>query len=190
MIKKGLASLAHSDPIEQIKDLGKANPFRGSPMFRKFTSLRNMMVPVMLAIGPASFASLPSFAQNCVSCVGRNFLECQCPSTPSSRQIQSFGAIAYSVSTNNVGYSHGKSSAKVAERVAVSFCSREDKGADDCKLEAWFENRCGAIASGDDDIIRWGIDVNKSLAERAALLSCKSHGGKNCEAITAHCSVR
>jgi hypothetical protein len=162
--------------------------------------LRVVFVALALVITIIVSSPLPASAGSYESCLGScaigsfaNSPECmsrraEC-SIPSSPQMESFGAIAYSVSTNNVGYSNDASSAKEAERIALSYCS-EDKGADDCKLEAQFENRCGAIAWGDDEIIRWGIDMNKSLAESAALMSCKGHGGKNCEAIASHCSLR
>jgi hypothetical protein len=164
----------------------------------KYASLRHIMPVVMVMVSPF-FTTMPSFAQDyrCLgSCAIPNNMNspyCQqkrvdC-NNPSRSQMGSFGAIAYSPLTNNVGSTHGHSSKDEAESSAVSICSRVDKGARDCKSYVWFDRRCGAIASGDDDIVRWGVDTNESGAVNAALLSCKRNNGVNCEKIASHCSL-
>jgi hypothetical protein len=146
---------------------------------------------------PASAGSYESCLGSCAigssanspACIDRR-AQCSTDSSGSQRRAQgtAYGAIAYSISKDKVGFSHDYNSIEAAERRAVSECRRETGGAGDCKSEIYFVNSCGAIASGDDDIILFGINKNQSLAIEAALSSCQRNGGKNCQLIGSHCS--
>jgi Domain of unknown function (DUF4189) len=153
----------------------------------KYTSLRNMMVPLVMAISPAPFTSLPSFAQQCLSCVGKPYGTCNCPDVPAPARTV-FGAIAYSVSKNAVGFSHGHPNQATAENRAINECKKTSGGALDCKSEIFFYNNCGPIASGDDNDVYYDINKNPSVAVAAAISKCTRNGEKNCQKIASHCS--
>jgi len=170
----------------------------------KYVRTRRMLY-VVLGIVAATISTLPLQAQDLL-CLGScgipsqsqlNSLYCSqrrayCnnPSrnNPSPSQTQFYGAIAYSLSTNKVGYSQKYWTAEEAERMAVYYCLRKTGGARDCKSEVSFVNGCGALAFGDDDVVRWGRNEIKSVAEESALSSCRRNDGVNCELIFSHCS--
>ena len=110
--------------------------------------------------------------------------------TPRGSQSGSIGAIAYSVTANKSGHSYGYPTQREAERMAVSECLKATNRANDCKPYVWFDNRCGAIASGDDDVVQVGVGTNESAAVNAALSSCERNHGSNCEKIASYCSLR
>ena len=161
------------------------------------------MLHVVLGIVAATISTPPLQAQD-LRCLGscgipsqanspycsQRRIDCNNPSRthPSPSQTQFYGAIAYSLSANKVGYSHDYRTAEQAERRAVYECLRKTGGARDCKSEVSFFNGCGALAFGDDDVVRWGRHKNKPVAEESALSSCRRNNGVNCELIFSHCS--
>ncbi len=87
-----------------------------------------------------------------------------------------YGAIAYSPSTGDYGYSYDYSSRYSAEQNAISRC-----GAYDCSSLIWFRNACGALAVGNNGYgSGWGD--TKYRAKREALKSCRRY--------SSGCSVR
>jgi len=145
---------------------------------------------------PASAGSYESCLGSCAmgsnrdspGCIDRS-VKCLTPG-PSSSQSGSIGAIAYSITANKSGHSYGYPTQREAERRAVSECLKASNRANDCKPYVWFDNRCGAIASGDDDVVQVGVGRNESAAVNAALSSCERNNGANCEKITSYCSLR
>ncbi|MGO9121500.1 MAG: DUF4189 domain-containing protein [Desulfomonilaceae bacterium] len=93
-----------------------------------------------------------------------------------------YGAIAFSKSTGQSGYSYDYSSRDDAEQAALNNC-----GENDCEIQVWFENSCAALAQGDDGALgySWAAN-NRSSAESRALSEC----GSNCEVLAWACTTR
>jgi serine/threonine-protein kinase len=96
---------------------------------------------------------------------------------------RSYGAIAYSPSSHNVGYSQEYGNQTQAETRAKKEC-----GQSDCETTVWYYNSCGALATGDDGA--WGADHgdDEARAGKAALAQCTSVNGQNCKVIASYCS--
>jgi hypothetical protein len=101
---------------------------------------------------------------------------------------RSYGAIAYSASTKKYGSSWGRSTQREAESRAIHECILLAKAERDCIAHVFFYNSCGAIASGDDEVVSWGRNDRESQAQQDALSGCVKNEGKNCEVITSQCS--
>lgn len=89
-----------------------------------------------------------------------------------------FGAIAYSEVNGVASWAVNYSSRDIAEAVALRRCSESATG---CYVALWFQNACGALARGDDNVAGWSWNVDVHVAERDALKFCSDRG--------AHCSV-
>jgi hypothetical protein len=104
---------------------------------------------------------------------------------PSGRSgpSRSYGAIAYSQSSHDVGYSENYGNQAQAEARAKKEC-----GQSDCETTVWYYNSCGALATDEDGA--WGADHgdDEARAGKAALAQCASVDGKNCKVIAAYCS--
>ena len=87
-----------------------------------------------------------------------------------------WGAIAYSAKDKGAGWSFDYNDLNDAKKQAMDRCAKQGKA---CKLMAWFENECGAVAA-DGNIATWGTAYLKENAQRRALLECKKAGGRNC----------
>jgi hypothetical protein len=87
----------------------------------------------------------------------------------------SYGAIAWSRSTQSKGYSWNYSSQGQAEQRAIAEC-RSYSGSGDCRALLWFKNACGSIAESSDNAAGTGWGTTEALAERYALESCSSVG--------------
>lgn len=92
-----------------------------------------------------------------------------------------YGAIAYSPSTGVYGYSYDYGSQGEAEQQAMGRCN-----AMDCTIAIWFENACGAVASGPSG---WGASwgPSRSAAEDNANLECGKHTN-NCATAVWSCT--
>src|SRR3989338_5865201 len=94
-----------------------------------------------------------------------------------------YGAIAYSKRNGAYGYSHGWTSRKKAEKVALKNCSDNGSG---CKSVVWFYNSCGAVAS-DGRHVTSGRDSTSRIAAEQALGKCnKSFFKGKCKAVVSH----
>jgi hypothetical protein len=169
-------------------------------MINKYASLRHV-VPVILATVPTYFFSLPESlaqSQDCLSCVGRLGTSCECPVVPHSWQRTSpqtgggdvYGAIAYSKSTDKIGYTDSYPTALKAQNNAVSKCESFANNPRDCKSYVSFVNGCGALYIAADTIVRWSREKNKADAEKLAQVTCERTGGINCRFLYSHCSLR
>ena len=94
-----------------------------------------------------------------------------------------YGAIAYSAKSGNYGYSHGFSNRAQAEQRAKREC-----GQTDCEIAAWYQNACGAVAAGDDEVWAGGNGNSERAARTDAQKDCVNNGGKNCQVIVSHCA--
>ncbi len=78
-----------------------------------------------------------------------------------------YGAIAYSDSTGNWGYSHDYGSRAQAENSALRRCK-----SDDCEIKVWFKNSCGALAKASNGALGWSYAAD----DRAEAESRRSIG--------------
>ncbi len=101
-------------------------------------------------------------------------LRAKCQARCSGRRW--WGAIAYSAKDKGAGWSYEWNDLSEAQKQALDSCSKRGTA---CKLIAWFENECGAVAA-DGNIVTWGTAYLRKNAEQRALLECKKAGGKNC----------
>jgi hypothetical protein len=95
-----------------------------------------------------------------------------------------WGAIAYSAKDKGFGWSNNWNDVNDAKKQAMDRCSKRGTA---CKLWAWFENECGAVAA-DGNIVTWGTASLEAGAKQRALLECKKAGGKNCAIEAWACS--
>lgn len=109
-------------------------------------------------------------------------LRAKCEARCSGRR--QWGAIAYSTPDGGVGWSYNFNSLDDAKQEAMRRCKLQGKA---CKLWAWFENECGALAA-DGNIAAWGTAFLEPDAKQRALLECRKAGGKKCEVEASVCS--
>jgi Domain of unknown function (DUF4189) len=94
-----------------------------------------------------------------------------------------WGAIAYSPSTGESGYSEGYTT----RAGAIDRAARECRHAD-CETSVTFEYACGALAVADNDVWSGQWNANRFRAERLSQSDCERRGGQHCEIITSQCS--
>lgn len=99
----------------------------------------------------------------------------------------SFGAIAYSPSTNIPGSSKNYGSKDEAAQAAMESC-KENGGADDCKLVNEYKNTCASLALGDGG---WGTayDDDQATSDSMATAQC-SKFVQNCKIVVSICTGR
>jgi uncharacterized protein DUF4189 len=102
---------------------------------------------------------------------------------PERRRSNSYGAIAYSVDTGDIGYSE-----QFASRAQAEQRARRECGKSDCEIAAWFYNSCGALAADDDRTWGGAQGSNEQRARQSAIARCAKEGGKNCQVIATRCS--
>jgi hypothetical protein len=96
-----------------------------------------------------------------------------------------YGAIAYSESTGNWGYSYDYGSRAQAENSALGRCGRGD-----CEIKVWFKNSCGALAKASNGALGWSYAADsRAEAESLALSECRSRGS-NCRILCWTCTSR
>jgi hypothetical protein len=101
-----------------------------------------------------------------------------------ARDNDRYGAIAYSRHTGRYGYWKGAESREGAQRHALDSCERRD-----CKVEVWFRNSCGALATGEGgQVTGWAHDTNLHEAEEMAVRACRNEGGRHCRVLISSCS--
>jgi hypothetical protein len=108
----------------------------------------------------------------------------------SPRPAASWGAIA--ARPGGHGYAFNQPSRTAAEQLARAQCERPagkpDIGA--CDVRVWFENSCGALATG--NFGEWGAatGADSNAATKAAVTQCDAHlPTEPCRAVVSVCSL-
>jgi hypothetical protein len=108
-------------------------------------------------------------------------------STQTAQAQNTYGATAYSATSDATGISWDHATEKAALDAAVAACNQESGGANDCKPLTSNRNNCGAIAVGKGGAgAGWGDD--KSAAEAQALAGCSELEGGNCKVQLSACN--
>ena len=95
-----------------------------------------------------------------------------------------FGALAYSPDTGQVGYGWGQPSRFHAENTALNFC-----GDATCESVVWVRGGCAAIAKSPElESISWSYAYTRVGAELHAKAGCEDAGGLACETLVWVCS--
>jgi hypothetical protein len=103
---------------------------------------------------------------------------------PAAHAWDKYGAIAYSRSSGNYGYSIDHRSRGAAESRALDECGRRD-----CRVMVWFRNACGALATGRGGVYGYGYAGSRGEAEAIALSECSSRG-RGCGVVCWACCSR
>ena len=90
-----------------------------------------------------------------------------------------YGAIAYSPSTQAMGWAYDYNTKWAANNAALKKCR---KHASDCRIATWFRNACGAIAVGGNG--GWGAHWGHSVK------NAKWKARKTCKRHDSYCKVR
>jgi len=99
-----------------------------------------------------------------------------------------YGAIAYSPSTGQYGYSFDYMTRGDAERRALKGC-RQGRDPGDCATEIWFFANCGALATGPHAIRGAAYAASEAAARKRAMQACTAQSkGKACEIKASVCS--
>lgn len=115
------------------------------------------------------------------------------PSAPEPRWRLTWGAIAMSSETGEVGTSVGRSSKREARREAMDKCQK--LGGRACQLAVAYENQCAVVAwaseagrpTGGGAFVQGAATIPE--ATRLAIPACsKSRGGGECSIIYSACS--
>jgi Domain of unknown function (DUF4189) len=108
-------------------------------------------------------------------------------SAQTAQAQNSYGATAYSPTSDATGISWDHATEKEALDAAVAACNQESEGANDCKPLTSNRNNCGAIAVGKGGAgAGWGND--KEAAEAQALAACSELEGGNCKVQLSACN--
>jgi serine/threonine-protein kinase len=95
-----------------------------------------------------------------------------------------YGAIAYSQRTGHYGYADNAGTRAGAERRALDNCEGRD-----CKIEVWFRNSCGALATGEGGrIYGWAQNASLREAKESAVEHCRHEGGRRCRVVISACT--
>lgn len=96
----------------------------------------------------------------------------------------SFGAIAYSKSTGEVGMSWSQSTRKRAEEDAVTYCGKED-----CKPVLWVQGGCAALTKSEKtSAMGYAYYPDKYEAQLYAMRACKRSKAEDCKQLAWVCS--
>ena len=107
------------------------------------------------------------------------------PPRPTGEWIKTWGAIAISKSTGEVGTSAGKFSESDANGSAVRQCSTN--GASDCKVQLTYRNQCSALAASQVDTF-FQSSSTEQLAISLVTKVCEQSGGGACKVMYTECS--
>ena len=142
----------------------------------------------LLLVGTMSIGAMPARADCTSSCVEYDQGECvkteeQCTEEPPPPP--QYGAIAYGAQSGAYGDANNWDSQQQAEDTAMKNCSAHG---DDCQVMVWFNDQCGAVATGDGIDPVWGLGDGEGAAREAAINKCTAAGGSNCTIQDATCS--
>lgn len=110
------------------------------------------------------------------------------PASP--RPTTTWGAIA--ARADGHGYAFNQPSRAAAEQVARAQCERPAgrPATAACEVRVWFENACGALATG--NFGEWGAatGADRTAAAKAAVSQCDAHlPTEPCRAVVSVCSL-
>jgi len=103
---------------------------------------------------------------------------------PAGQWILTWGAIAQSPATGEVGTTVGKFSEAEARKEALEQCGK--KGAPQCKVELVFHNQCAAVAAGKTGTA-FQTAGSEERAGQLAKESCEEDGA-TCKVLYSECS--
>jgi hypothetical protein len=101
-----------------------------------------------------------------------------------------FGAIAYSAESDKHGYSWNQATRAAAEQVALRECRTISGMANDCRVVVWYQNACGALATGRDRHYGWAAEPTEAQAAGRAMSFCRDRAGDSCRVARVVCSNR
>lgn len=104
---------------------------------------------------------------------------------PTGEWVKTWGAIAMSKSTGDVGTTKGKLSQGDAKSSAVQQCS--NNGAEDCKVTLVYRNQCAALAASQVSTF-FQASASKEAAIAQVVGICERSGGGACKVIFSECS--
>lgn len=108
-------------------------------------------------------------------------------STEVAKAQNTYGATAYSPTSDATGISWDYATEKEALNAAVAVCNGKSEGANDCKALTSNSNNCGAIAVGKGGAgAGWAGD--KAAAEAQALAGCSELEGGKCKVQLSACN--
>lgn len=108
--------------------------------------------------------------------------------TPTGKWVKTWGAIAMSSATGDVGVSVAQRSKGEASRLAVANCAVD--GASDCKLTYTYKNQCVALVSpaSKNETSTVGRGPTKEVAVELATGTCTKRGSQGCSVLYSACS--
>ncbi len=108
-------------------------------------------------------------------------------STQVAKAQNTYGATAYSPTSDATGISWDHATEQEALNAAVAACNEQTEGANDCEPLTSNSNNCGAIAVGKGGAgAGWGED--QAAAEAQALAGCSELEGGNCKVQLSACN--
>jgi hypothetical protein len=108
-------------------------------------------------------------------------------STQVAKAQNTYGATAYSPTSDATGISWDHPTEQEALNAAVAACNEQSAGANDCEPLTSNSNNCGAIAVGKGGAgAGWGED--KPAAEAQALAGCSELEGGKCKVQLSACN--
>ncbi len=107
------------------------------------------------------------------------------PARPTGEWIKTWGAIAMSRSTGEVGTVVGKLSEGDAKISAIKQCAKG--GANDCAVQLFYRNQCAALAASQVDTFFQSSPIQQ-LAESGVKKVCDESGGGTCKVLYSECT--
>ncbi len=108
------------------------------------------------------------------------------PPRPTGEWIKTWGAIATSSSTGEVGTTVGKLTEAEARSMAIHQCSLG--GADDCKVNLDYHNQCAALTASQTTGSFFQGAATEELATDLAMKNCENSGGGSCRIVYSECT--
>ncbi|MEG3926779.1 DUF4189 domain-containing protein [Microcoleus sp. D3_18a_C4] len=107
--------------------------------------------------------------------------------TPAANAQNTYGATAYSPTSDATGISWDHATEEEALNAAVAACNEKSGGANDCEALTSNRNNCGAIALGKGGAgAGWGDD--EEAAQAQALAACSELEGGRCQVKLSACN--
>jgi len=103
---------------------------------------------------------------------------------PPPPRATSWGAIAFSPSDGQAGWSQAKDDRASAEKAALSVCSQRGRS---CVVVTAFNKQCGGLAR-DGSLYGWAVGEDQNAVLQQARDACAKNGGKRCVPQVLFCS--